>query len=262
MKKRVIIEDISVLPEVRKYLHERFNEGTFIEFDLADSEVSLDEKLHEFIQKYIYPEQPNIILLPCSLGDYHTDYLGIRLGIHIRLTRSFENLRFVPIVFFSPDDLQDILKFYPIGSFVGTPGTYLVKDDLPEIEHLFFKSLPAIDTKTFEKVLEMMHFDPPGNYYSEHSVANEWGSFRLDNIAEVNVLNHSEFPGMYSLFFKWLDSKYNNVLDLSRPDINIITDEVYTLKHSITGITTVELDATQNEILQRNLSMKSKKRNK
>lgn len=262
MSQIVVIEDKSVIPGSHNYLHEGIENSTYVNFIYQRSDTyRLDIDIHRFLSESIIPLNPEIIILACSLGEYHSEYLGIRVGLHLRLTKSFGVIRNIPIIFYSPDKLQDILRFNKMATIVGTPQCYLTRDLVTEIKALLNLKPDRLNRAEYELFLNAIYMDPPENYLSVHSVTNEWGSYKLDQIAGTNVLEYKNFDGMFSLFFKWLEAKSDMVSDaknssMSSEDVVNIHIPPSVLK----DIKPVTLDSNTETILKKNLERESKKR--
>jgi hypothetical protein len=262
----LIIEDRQNVPGSSGYLHYNLNKASgnlfnikLLPFDENNRETEdLDIKIHNFIIKKLFPENPDCIILPCSLGSVHTNYLGIRLGCHIRLTAELDNNRYLPILFYSPDDLQDILRFESLARVIGTPGVYLVKDDLRQVQNLLNIGLHSINCSEYSLFLNLIKMDPPGSYYSEHSLANEWGAYRLDQLASTDQLKPVDLPALHSLYFKWLQANSSKEI-IPIEVINSFKEEITTRQRH--GLTNVDIDEKTRLLIERNIEI-SKKRKK
>lgn len=260
MSKIVIIEDKSIVPGSHNYLFEGFENSTFVDYSgQMHQQQSLDMYLHSFLSEKIIQLNPDCILIPCSLGEYHTEYMGIRLGFHLRLSRTFGHLRYIPIIFFSPDKLQIILRFNKLASIIGTPQCYLTRDIVSEIQSILDLNPSNLTAEDYLTFLSVINMDPPQNYLSVHSIANEWGAYRLDKIAGTEVLKQKDFPGMYSLYFKWLDAKSIGLLEIDDNEATSKND-IYTSKPVLQGLKPASISDEVRKLLEKNIEFDSKKR--
>jgi hypothetical protein len=257
----LIIEDRQNIPGSSGFLHYNLKKASgdlfnikLIPFEENSLESEdLDNKLHNFIINKLSHEKPDCIVLPCSLGSVHTNYWGIRLGCIIRLTSELAEKRYLPLLYYSPDDLQDILRFEPLAKFIGTPGVYLAKNVMKYIQGLLNLKLSSISQEEYNLFLKIIRMDPPGSYYSEHSLANEWGAFRLDQLAGTNQLKSQDLPVLNSLYFKWLLANSSQEIIPTNVSNSISEDNTSVQKHGLTGLITVELDESTRIMLEETL---------
>lgn len=185
-------QDVSIMPIL-------FSQGIFD-----------DITIHDFLIEEVLPANPTVLIIPASLGTIHTDYWGFRIGMHIRLTKALDNLRFIPLLFVSDDSLEEILvpQKEKLAVICSTPGSMLVRNDEGEINKALerLKPLDLTDyTNGFLKSITINRPDSTG----KHSLANIWGVSRL---AEATGLQHitkanNELNNRFKdLYFKYLQA--------------------------------------------------------
>lgn len=185
-------QDVSIMPIL-------FSQGIFD-----------DTTIHDFLIEEVLPANPTVLIIPASLGTIHTDYWGFRIGMHIRLTKALDNLRFIPLLFVSDDSLEEILvpQKEKLAVICSTPGSMLVRNDEGEINKALerLKPLDLTDyTNGFLKSITINRPDSTG----KHSLANVWGVSRL---AEATGLQHitkanDELNNRFKdLYFKYLQA--------------------------------------------------------
>jgi DNA-binding NarL/FixJ family response regulator len=177
---------------------------------LEYSNQSRDEEIHRWIlgNKSSFDDIEKIII-PARLGDEDSVFMGIYIGMHIRLTKELNHLRFLPIAIVSESTKEEILKSQldnfseKTALLLFTKGTYLFS--VFEIEELFInKVVSSLDETTFrEELKSKLVFNVPDR---GHDLANEWGAFRLAKYAGLKL--SLEKPA--SLFFKYKDFLSNN----------------------------------------------------
>ena len=178
---------------------------------------SKDEDIHRWLisNKSILSATQKIII-PVRLGTEDAEYLGLHIGLHIRLTKELEDVRLLPILFITEDSKEEILTNQinnhkeKSALLLFTKGSYLLSAF--SLDEYISKPLSNIDETTlFEKVVPSLNIEntkDPG-----HQLANDWGAFRLAKFAGYSL--KLEKPS--SLYFKFKDSLTNNEV---APDTN------------------------------------------
>ena len=71
---------------------------------------SKDEDIHRWlISNKIILSAAQKIIIPVRLGTEDAEYMGLYIGLHIRLTRELEDVRLLPILFITDDSKEEIL---------------------------------------------------------------------------------------------------------------------------------------------------------
>ena len=158
----------------------------------------------------IFTEDVDNIFINLSIGKLKSKLNGLRLAQHIRLSKEFGNFKFCQIVLISNLNLEEIIKIdWPSknSQILLTPSTYLAKFEKSSIE--FFKeNVNVLNEETYySQYLNQIEIPKPPKT-GNHSIANEWGMYRLDEIAGTQVLNKEKNSKFKYLFFKWLNIKY------------------------------------------------------
>ncbi len=157
------------------------------------------------------------LIIPVRLGFEDAEYMGLYVGLHIRLTKELNNVRFLPMLFITDESKEDILsnqikkRKEKSGLLLFTKASYLLS--ALDLNDFVLKELVSIEIENYDvDFLNHLSITIPENSDS-HSVANEWGAFRLAKFAghQLNL----EKPS--SLYFKYKDSFTNNELS---PDAN------------------------------------------
>ena len=171
---------------------------------------SKDENIHLWLiknKKLLFEAER--LIIPVRLGNEDAEYMGLYIGLHIRLTKELEMARCLPILFISKQTKEDILTNQinnhkeKSGILLFTKGSYL----LPalSLDDYISRAIPFLDEQTLlEDVIPSLHIEnkkDPG-----HQLANDWGAFRLAKFAGFSL--KQEKPS--SLYFKFKDSFTNN----------------------------------------------------
>lgn len=174
-----------------------------------------DERIHIFISK-IKGVTPQIqkIVIPVRLGE-DSNYLGLKFGLHLRLTKELGVLRFIPIIFVSVETRNEIIADQiendkeKTATLLFTPGVKLVTA---------FELHAAIDSfnETINESILAQHVLPKLMIANQrelgHQLANEWGVFRLAKFAGID-LKDLQLPS--DLYFKY---------QFTKTDLNLIPD--------------------------------------
>lgn len=152
-----------------------FNETKIHFFD-----VNTEDDFYNFTIKY-FSDKYDLIVIPCSLGDIHTNYAGIKLGICIRLIQDSNKNKYTPIIFISSDSFEEIYSITLEASILSAAGSYLSLPNKYKIESISMKA-GVINSQVFKtNVLKRIFLTKPPQVGS-HSIANEWGVYRLAKI--------------------------------------------------------------------------------
>jgi len=218
--------------------------------ELADENFNNDVYCDNELSKCC-TEEYDIIYITLNQSEY--DYLameGLRIAHHIRLSSKYKNTR-TPIVILCQENLEQILKLSKLGNILITPGTFLssdltLKEDIP---------LNKISDDQYRLYLSRTSIDPPGNYQSHHSIANEWALFRYAT-AFKEPIKESSLKHFDNLNFKLnslaylstLHFKYHEVLYLRQPFKDRAKDKNATFK--INGIEGKKIGLIEDEFLK------------
>ena len=150
------------------------------------------------------------LIIPVRLGFEDAEYMGLYIGLHIRLTKELDNVRFLPILFITDESKEDILSNQikkgkeKSGLLLFTKASYLVS--ALDLNEFILKKFASIEIENYDvDFLNHLSITIPENS-GHHSVANEWGAFRLAKFAGYTL--NLEKPS--SLYFKFKDSFTNN----------------------------------------------------
>lgn len=172
---------------------------------------SKDEDIHRWLivnkQLLLVAEK---LIIPVRLGNEDAEYMGLYIGMHIRLTKELEDVRFLPILFITDDSKEEVLTNQIInhkeksGLLLFTRGCYLLSAFY--LSDYVTRQLASVELDNYEvDFLNQLAITLPDKY-GKHSLANIWGAFRLAKFAGYSLL--LEKPT--SLYFKFKDSFTNN----------------------------------------------------
>lgn len=173
-------------------------------WDFYENDIS-DKDLDDFVNQFLQTKQFEAIYIPLYFGNSYSDYMGLRLAMHIRLTESIN--QFTPIFIYGVSTHEELLNnsCYDI---LKLSCVCLINADN--------ESLKLSIERTFSTNQGCEEFDKislniPSNIGSNHSVANKWAMYRWMEMIKwspENVPQITDTDFRTSLYFKFLDAKY------------------------------------------------------
>jgi len=184
-------------------------------YERGDFDSFLCMRLFSLFQKAQY----DLIVLPYTLGeDNYSEYSGLRIAAHIRLTREWNHYS-VPLLFIGGDDSTDVMRFSDLGALLCTYRVYTsnarTKEELTNrIKHIDCGKIVLsysdwIATQKYHDFLNRINIKAPANYATHHSVANKWAVLRWIEMfswdGDAPKFEDEDFKNM--LYFKFLMAK-------------------------------------------------------
>lgn len=173
--------------ETRAYKSKGIEVDNFLVSSDDESE-EYDAFISEFLDEYVFGEkQYNLIVLPVSFDRNNSlTSEGVRIACHIRLTPKWKHTR-TPILFFSPDRLEELMKFVPCPSIFSTSNIFLsnanllddMLNDMPKAAHH-----SVMRESQYKDFLEKVKIESPANFKTHHSIANEWTLMQWKNMID------------------------------------------------------------------------------
>lgn len=198
----------------------RHIEGNFIEIPTLTS----DYEIHNWIVSLFVENETDKVVI--EIGD--NNILSLKIGYHIRLSlNELKNKSLVPLFFVSTSTLNAIIIETGAWSHIfASDGVYF--SSLNHIENItielsLIKGIPISNYKTnFLDVIKIR----PNDTIGLHSLANIWGAFTLDKVANTNALTNDDNLKNRNkeLYFKYI-SAFNNIKLLSIKTIGFLNLE-------------------------------------
>jgi CheY-like chemotaxis protein len=190
-----------------------FNE----DFDL-DRFIS-KKLINDVLLKYDF----NCLIIPFSLTDNFLEFVGLKLAIHVRLSKVLKQNQNVPIVFIGNQSPWEILRLTPLAEIISLEGSYWSRIDKELIEKAIKRlpnNLPGLQNR--ESFLDRINVEPPANYSSHHSIANEWSLLRWSEyIGADGNLDFIRGNLESLLYYKYLISIYGEPAILDKKKFSI-----------------------------------------
>jgi CheY-like chemotaxis protein len=209
------LDNIAIISDKNSNLFEKLGLTKFVFFD----DLLTDSKISNWLQNN-FEQYPKIdkIIIPVRLGIDDADYLGLRVGLHIRLSRTLKEKRLIPIIFISSENMEEIIgnqiknDKLQSGILLFTKGTTVVDFfDLEERLPLFNEYLN--ENELLRNVLPKLKI--PNERMQGHQLANEWGAFRLAKFANIELKTIKQPDDLY---FKYQFSLSNIDIDSEKKD--------------------------------------------
>lgn len=182
-------------------------------YERGDFDSFLCMRLFSLFQKAQY----DLIVLPYTLGeDNYSEYTGLRIAAHIRLTPHWQHFM-TPLLFIGGDDPIDVLRFSDLG---GLLYTYRVHTSHARTREEHLKEVGIIDctrkdvsykewlgAPQYQQFLNRISIKSPANYATHHSLANKWAVLRWIEMFswgadDAPIFDDESFKSM--LYFKYL----------------------------------------------------------
>lgn len=193
--------------------------SNFNETKIQFFNVNTEDDFYNFTIKY-FSDKYDLIVIPCSLGDIHTNYAGIKLGICIRLIQDSNKNKYTPIIFISSDSFEEILSITLEASILSAAGSYLSLPNKHKIESISVNAR-VINSHVFKtNVLKRIFLTKPPQVGS-HSIANEWGVYRLAKIGCYHLPKPKS-----NLYLEYL----KNIYDYSENELDVNEVKSYKIK--------------------------------
>ena len=134
------------------------------------------------LTRIFHTDKYDMIVLPYSLSSSnYMDYSGLRVAMHIRLTQEWGHTR-KPILFVGCESPDFVAKFSSVGDILFTPYVFTTNDSLRSLDkwenYVQNKFSMDMSDHQYAQFIYKVHVNPPANYGTHHSIANEWAISR------------------------------------------------------------------------------------
>ena len=167
------------------------------DLDFMDRDIT-DIDLDGLVNKWFLQEKYDIIYIPLCFGGILSDFMGLRLAMHIRLTASLNQE--TPIYIYGVATFEE-LKANDCFDILKTLTVRLINCDNASFISSASSVMPICD---LQKEMKLIHVDLPSNV-GRHSLANQWGA---DVLAKVSGIEYSPkeqiVAARKSLYFKYV----------------------------------------------------------
>ena len=202
MNNLILIEDGSL---IRANHFEK--EVTCQIIDIGTDKGDLDIWMDKYVSEKISKAYDNIFI-PICFGQAKSDFMGLRLAMHIRTTEDHP-CQLSNIFFYDPASIREIITFGgELYQLISTKGIDLIDFSKNEISRQLGKKKVLADKEQLRFELNKVTLNIPKDYFDSHSIANLWGAFRLAKVANIKLSEidslKSKEGKLKSIYFKWL----------------------------------------------------------
>lgn len=200
------------------------------------SQTISDEDLNKLTTEWFANTEYDAIYIPLCFGQTLSDFMGLRLAMHIRLTET--KCQYKPIYIYGEATIEDI-KNNDCFDALKFSGVSLIHCDYDSMKHSI-ENNPSQNKDEISKDILNIKLDIPTNIGDNHSVANQWAIYRWKemfqwNNEEPEIIN-TDFNT--NLYFKYLIARFGkhdkfkskkkkdcNISDIKEKTILYIDDE-------------------------------------
>lgn len=172
-----------------------------LSFEIKSDNIDLD--IIDYLDNQIFGKELDVIIIKDSLSKNYLEFYGLLLAHHIRLSDNKKE-KYLPIVIISDLNIYQLSKLTPLAKICYTEGVYLVNNELKKIDDILKKDLKGLDDNSFnDSFLNLITIEPPSNYDSRHSIANEWSIYKWADFLKITI-DEVEKNISSMLYFKYL----------------------------------------------------------
>ena len=200
------------------------------------SQTISDEDLNKLTTEWFANTEYDAIYIPLCFGQTLSDFMGLRLAMHIRLTET--KCQYKPIYIYGEATIEDI-KNNDCFDALKFSGVSLIHCDYDSMKHSI-ENNPSQNKDEISKDILNIKLDIPTNIGDNHSVANQCAIYRWKemfqwNNEEPEIIN-TDFNT--NLYFKYLIARFGkhdkfkskkkkdcNISDIKEKTILYIDDE-------------------------------------
>lgn len=170
------------------YLLKTFQDNEWnIEKFLPSLQSDIDIQIDYFITNKIASKEISALFIKISLSSNYLELLGLRLGLHLRLSFRHPHLQELPIIFLCEDSLDELCRIYTYPEILFRQGVYITSEKFTNVQSIFelisIGNLTGCDS--IESFINRLNILPPANYLSHHSISNEWSILRWAKVLDI-----------------------------------------------------------------------------
>lgn len=194
------------------------NKLNFDKIEFPD--ISTDIEIHDYVIRIFENKNIDKLIIPVNLANGRLGFRGLKLGMHIRLTAEIKEKRLIPLIFVSDDKLDTLMilaknNALNLNYLLVTEGCVLVEENEEEIQEFVEDKAPIKANRFKTQVLDRLKI-LPSEEVGKHSLANQWGAFRLDEMAHTQAFEgrkdlKNKQKELYFKFIRSFNDDYNNL---------------------------------------------------
>ena len=184
--------------------------------------MSTDEDIDTFIQTRLLSLEFDCLIISLQREDIS---LGLRLGLHVRLTESLKAKRLASLLFISTALWESVLmEAGAYAHILATKGCRYAQYKEKEKILLAAKNLPPLPIESYKsEFLDIIKIEPDEKM-GKHSLANQWGALSLERAAKTRSLPGNVLieKAQKRLYFKYVLSLNDNYSSLKIPGPKLV----------------------------------------
>lgn len=176
------------------------NEDYFPDDNFSDTE------LNEIVNSWFGTEKYDVIYIPLCFGNTLSDFLGLRLAMHIVFSKTMNNHS--QIYIYGETIVDEILN-HECFDVLKIKSVKIAKSDAVSLKKSF-ENIPQLTDEEINHSINNINLSIPWNLGDNHSVANVWAIYRWCEMLnwEGNTPDILVSEPQNSLYFKYLCTKF------------------------------------------------------
>lgn len=175
-------------------------------WDLCENAFT-DDELDRIVSECFNAQGHDVIYIPLCFGETLSDYQGLRLALHIRLTAGTN--QFKPIFIYGESSYEELCheEFFDV---LKMTGIHLIHCDYDSLVASTQLELHSSSSDDLQEDLKHITINIPSNIYDNHSVANKWSIYRWKEMLNFGGQSPEikETAFLHTIYFKFLVAKY------------------------------------------------------
>lgn len=170
------------------------------------SEPISDEELDNIVVKWFANRDYDAIYIPLCFGQTLSDFMGLRMAMHIILTDT--PCKYKPLFIYGEASIDDI-KSNDCFDILKSTNVSLIHCDYDSIK-LSLQNRKQISEKILEQEIKHIHLPIPANIGDNHSISNRWAMYRWKEMLNWNEKEPEVIDTDFrsSLYFKYLVARF------------------------------------------------------
>lgn len=192
-------------------------------------DVLLDRKVNELLDNY---SELTSIIIPLSVTENLMEFSGLQLAYHLRLSKQHKQagVLTIPLVLYGVFSEFQLFRLTYLAQILLTPNVYYFNICDCKFESVISFVNDKLSTKTdefdYNQFLSVININPPENYESRHSIANEWALTRY-----FSLLKPSDNQNYVKLNGRLKSLTYTKTLHYKYTDALFEIQKINTKKH-------------------------------
>lgn len=165
-----------------------------------------DDELNKIVDSWFGTEKYDLIYIPLCFGNTLSDFLGLRLAMHIVFSKTVN--RHSQIYIYGETKVHEILN-HECFDVLKIKSVKITKSDAVSLKHSF-ENIPQLTEEEINHSINNVNLSIPWNLGDNHSVANVWAIYRWCEMFDwkEDTPDIADSKLTKSLYFKYLCAKF------------------------------------------------------